>query len=378
MRHSRTNVFRDWVGAIVAIGKKELIHSSRRDQFLRAVLITQSIEIGGMAWIDLTVRDLPTVAVDQDRTSESRELLQRIAATHTLKFEYLTTSVEQARGHIRAGRAKAAIIVPPDYGRARSRGGEASILALVDGSDSMSSMQASNAINGVATRMNVDAGLELEGSRVTARSILLFNPRGDTSNYLLPGLLAMILANWYMSSGLSTILREREAGTLDRLLMTPLSASALILGKLIPWVIIGIINGLAYLLVAHYGFGVPMRGSLVLLVITLTMYVLTSVALGAAIAAGARNSSQAFSTVFYVAYPVTWFSGIVYPLASLPTWALPIAYALPQTHFIEIARAICLRGAMERDLLPHLLYLSIAPIFLSALATQRFSRTLMQ
>jgi ABC-2 type transport system permease protein len=375
----RVKALRAVWSAFWAIARKEVLHV--RMGALSMLILMQCMDFGMMAWIDVTIRDLPTVLVDQDHTAESREFIARVRATHTFKIKYLTSSTEQARGHLRAGRAKAAIVIPPDYGRARSAGTTAQILALVDGSDAATGGQVTGAIEGLAASMDLIARTEEIGPRpptIESHSVLLFNPEGRTANFMLPGLLGIILGSGYSYRSLWGLLSEREAGNLERLLMTPISYTGLVLGKIAPWFAMGVVNALVYCLVIRWGFGVPLRGSTALLLLSIALYVLTVVSLGSFIGAGAGSVNDAFALWGFIPLLSTFLSGYIFPLASIPKPLLLVAYALPHTHFIELMRGICLRGASAADLAPHLAFLAIAPIVLTIGSARRFSRSVMQ
>lgn len=366
--------------AFWAIAYKEFVQASRNKAMLRLLITLQILDFTMLAWIDITVRNMPAAIVDQDHSSESRELIERITATGTFDIKYLTSSTEQARSHIRSGRARAAIVIPPDYGRLRAAGAEARILALVDGSDSSSSNQAITSIEGVAARMNLMAQHEVvqPTSFITPHAVLMFNPQGRMTSFMLPGLLAIILGSGYGYLAVRGLAGERDGGNLERLLMTPMSYTGLILGKLAPYFIMGVLNGCIYLLVMRWGFGVPIRGNIVLLVVVMTLYVLTVLSLGSFLAAGAANSGEAMGKWNLINFPTLMLTGYIFPLSSLPKLLLPISYLLPATHFIELMRGICLRGASAYELAPDILYLIFAPIVFTLLAARKFSQTIMQ
>ena len=367
--------------AFWAIAYKEVLHLARDTNKIRRMFFVQLLTFAMLATIDLAIKNVPTVVVDQDRTAESRELAARLTATHTFDIRYTTTSTEQARGHIRAGRARVAVVIPPDYSRMRTAGEEAQILALVDGADSAASSQAIGALEGVTSRMNVEARQEViasETSTAIPHVDLLFNPLRLVSSFMLPGGLAMILGLAYARFVAISITRERDSGNLERLLMTPIDYRGLILGKVAPWFLIAVLNGLLYLLAIRFGFGVPIRGSIVLLLGCLLLYILTVLSAGAFIGAGSRGTGEAMGVIGFLSLPSMFLSGYLFPLSSLPKALLLISYGQPQTHFIEIMRGICLRGASARELAPHLAYLVIAPIFFTLGAARRFSRTIMK
>lgn len=361
--------------AIWAIAYKEYLQVLRSGA-MRKHLTFQTLEFAMVAWINIAVRDMPAVIVDRDRTVESRQFVQALEATQVFRATLATTSAEHAREEIKAGRAKVAVVIPPDYSRLRASGSTATVLALVDGADAASSSQAMTALDGVTARMNLQVVPEAvdRSSTLVAHSILLFNPQGRTSTFLLPGLLAVNLAFGYLKMIMRGLTAERAGGTLDRLLMTHLDSTGLVLGKIVAYFIIGLINALLFLLVFRFGFDLPMRGSVALLVLATALYVLTVLSLGAFIAAGVETMGQANATATLLLVPSVTLSGFIFPLSSVPKFLLPVAYALPQTHFIEIVRGICLRGADASELAPAFMYLAVAPIVLVIGASIRFTK----
>lgn len=370
--------------AFWGIAYKEFVQAFRNKGALRMLCILQVMDFVMLAWIDTSIRSMPTVIVDQDHTAESRKLTERLRATQIFDTTYTTSSTEQARGHIRAGRAKVAIVIPSDYARMRASGGEARILALIDGSEQNLARQAAATVQGLAAQMNVEAQVESaqelveDQGGVTTHPMLLYNPQGSNALFMLPGLLAIMLGNGYSFFAMNGLTRERDGGNLERLLMTPMNYNGLILGKLAPWFLMGILNSIIYMLVIRWGFQVPIRGSLVLLMTAITLFTLTSLAFGSFAASGAKNGGEAMLIWGLVLLPTTMLTGYVFPLSCVPKFLLPISYALPHTHFIEVMRGVCLRGASASELAPHLIYLVVAPVVLTVLAARRFARSVMQ
>ncbi|HSO34017.1 MAG TPA: ABC transporter permease [Labilithrix sp.] len=369
----------------LAIARKEFLHFLRNKAMLRVVLFMQGLQVVSLGFIDMTARDLPTVVVDQDQSSFSRELVQKLRATKTFDIRFTTSSIEQGREHVRAGRTKVALVIPPDFHRDRASHRTARIMALVDGSDSVSSGQAIAAINGMAAQIAVveegtasDAVIAQRGAAVPIEphSILLFNPTGETSIFMLPALCAFILGNLYMALSASALVREREQGTLERLIMTPMSFTGFMLGKLAPYLVIGLVNAAGLLLLMSVVFHVPIRGSLLLLYAALSLYLLTMLALGVYQAAGASSAQELGMRQGFLTFPILYLSGYLFPLSSIPKWLLPVSYALPPTHMIEIMRGLALRGAGVEHLWTHLLFMVVAPAILLTLAVRKFKSTI--
>lgn len=362
--------------AIWAIVYKEYIQAIRGKDALRRMLTFQVLMFLMLAWLDTTVRNMPAVIVDQDHTAESRLLVERLRATNTFKIKYSTSSRDQAREHIRAGRAKVAVVIPPEYARLRASGAPTKLSVLVDGSDSPTSAQAVAAVDGAIARLNLEAEEQSIDAtpKVVAHSVLLFNPTGSMSSFMLPGLLAISLGIGYSGIGMRRLIAERMGGNLERLLMTPLNYTGLIIGKLLPYLAIGMVNTALYICVMRWGFGVPIRGNLGVLMLGTFLYLFTVLALGTLAASGAKHYGEASAIWTLTNLPSIALSGYIFPLSSLPKPLLVISYAIPQTYFIEVTRGVCLRGASLSELAPSFVYLAVAPVVFSVVAAIRFKR----
>lgn len=362
-----------WFRSANIIARKEFMQIGRNKMFLRGIVLAQFVQLMMLGFLETQTRNLPMVIVDQDHSSESRALIAKLSHTTIFEVKYITHSVSDARDLIRAGHAKAGVIIPADYRTKRAAKGVAPLLALVDGSDASASSQAVSAINGLMSDIGGAEGREAgkgEGGGIKAHSITLFNPQGRNANYMLPGLLVMMLGAM-MNIPMHNILRERESGTLERLLMTPLSYWGLMLGKVFPAFVIGMVNGAIVLGAMRWIFEVPVRGSLLLIFMAIALYLLTISAIGLLL--GSTGSGmEAAQKSMYLNLPNMFLSGYVFPLSGIPTLLQPIAYVLPATHMIEIMRASIMRDASLTDILPHVLYLTLVPILVIWFAVRQF------
>jgi ABC-2 type transport system permease protein len=266
------------------------------------------------------------------------------------------------------------VVIPPNYGRNRASGENASILALIDGSEGAMSTQASASINGLAVQMGLQSATEMVPA-IAAHSTLLFNPTANTALLMLPGLLPILLWGCWSMLG-TTIARERDDGNLDRLLVSPMSYVGLLAGQITPAFLFASANGLGYIAVMRFALGVPIKGSVVGLCIALVLYVASFLSIAAFMAAP-TDQRRAGLSLALLGLPNTLLTGLCFPLSSLPKALLPVSYALPQTHFIEIMRGICLRGSTVLELGPHFLFLLVLPVVFFAAGAWRFSRSVM-
>jgi ABC-2 type transport system permease protein len=298
--------------------------------------------------------------------------MDTMRATKTFEIASVTTSPERARAEIAQGTVRVGVIIPPDYHDRRAHRENAQFLVLIDGSDSNVSAQALAAINGLVAQANFDAtGVH---PVISAQPIVLFNPEGRTANYIIPGLIAILLQLAALILASIAIVREREQGTMEQLLVTPISPSGLVLGKLAPYLVIGIVEMAMILALMRFGFGVPINGSLLFLFATAVVYLFALLALGLTISMGAQTSMQAMQSSQMLLLPSIFLSGYIFPVAGLPKVLYYIGRALPATHMIDIMRGAVLRSAGPFDLLPSLLALFAISTVLVTISIRRVRR----
>ena len=358
--------------SFVAIVRKEFKHIFRDRGTLALFFMLPVVQLSLFGFLDQNVKNLPTVIVDQDSTRASRELIDQLRATKTFAIATITNSPAQARAMIAQGTARIGVMIPPDFHDKRARHDNAQFLVLIDGSDSNVSAQALASINGLAAAQNFDAARAL-GARpvLSAQPIVLFNPGGRTANYIIPGLVAILLQLAAMVLASIAIVREREQGTMEQLLVTPIHPVGLVLGKLAPYLVIGIVEMALILLLMRWGFDVPIEGSLVFVFATAVMYLFALLALGLTISMRAQTQMQATQMSQLLLLPSIFLSGYIFPVAGLPRVLYWIGRALPATHMIDVMRGAVLRSAGPWDLLPSLLALAAIGVVLVTLSISR-------
>jgi ABC-2 type transport system permease protein len=302
----------------------------------------------------------------------SRELIDQLQATGTFSVDRVTQSADEAREEVIAGRARVGIAIPPDFHDKRAKGESADILVLIDGSDSTVSAQAMASVSGLASSVSLNAiqqNVKVPPA-LSVQSIVLFNPNGRTANYIIPGLIAIMLQLVAIFLTAVAFVRERERGTLEQLLVTPIQPLGLMLGKLTPYLIIGIVEMALILLIMRFGFSVPIRGSLTFLFAMALVYLFSLLALGLFISTRAETQAQAQQMAQMFVLPSIFLSGYIFPSAGLPPVLYAIGRVLPATHMIEIMRGVVLRNAGPLELLPNVLALiaiSVALVWASVL-----------
>jgi len=367
--------------SFVAIFRKEFLHITRDRSTMMVALTIPIFQMVLFGFIDQTVNDLPTVVVDQDNSSESRELMDQLRATGTFAIRRITSNPRAAREEIAAGRARVGVVIPPDYHDKRARGTGAKVLVLIDGSDSTVSAQALAAVTGIAANVSLEEVSERARNSTTSpdpplstQPIILFNPDGRTANYIIPGLVAIMLQIVAIVLTAIAIVRERERGTLEQLLVTPIDPLGLMLGKLAPYLAIGIVETAIILAVMRFGFSVPIQGSLVFLFAMALVYLFALLALGLFISTRAQTQAQAQQMAQFFFLPSIFLSGYIFPTAGLPVILYAIGRVLPATHMIEIMRGIVLRNAGPRELMPNVAALIVISVVLVWASVRRFRK----
>jgi len=362
-----------------AVLRKEAIQMKRDSGTLRFALMVPVFQLVLFGLIDTNVKHVPTVVLDQSHTAQSRELIRDFVNTGYFDVVEMVPSRALLRERIVAGRASVGLEIPPDYARARLEQRPADFLVLIDGSDSTVSGATLAAANGVA----LNRSLEEMRSRVGATDPplrpfpqLLFNPDSRSANLLIPGLVAILLTFSGTLLAAFSIVRERERGTLEQLMVTPVSPVAVMLGKLLPYLVLGFVQLLVILGLMTTVFGVPVHGDVLLLLGLSTIYLFALLSLGLLVSSRARTQMEAIQIAQMFLLPSIMLSGYIFPLASLPTPLRVFARFLPATHYIAISRGIIIRGAGFVDLWPNVVALLAIAVVLVAGSARAFRKTI--
>jgi ABC-2 type transport system permease protein len=354
-----------------SVFRKEFLHIIRDSGTLRLAISLPVMQLLLFGFIDQTVHDVKTVIVDQDRSAESRLLMDQLTASKTFKITRVTASPNEARELIRAGTVRVGVVIPPDYRDALIRGELAQILVLIDGSDSTVSAQALASINGLVAQKNLVKAEEIGSPRgVAAQPILMFNPEGRTANYLIPGLAAVVIFIVAVALTSTAIVREREKGTLEQLLVTPVHPLGLMLGKLGPYLFVALLEFAMVLTLMRFVFSVPIAGSVFLLFTVALVYLFSLLSLGLLISTRAKTQTEALQMSQMSMLPSIFLSGYIFPFEGLPVVLKGIGLILPVTHMIAIMRGVVLRNAGIADLWPHMAALAGTSLVLVFLASR--------
>ena len=360
--------------SFLAIFQKEFVHLRRDRSTLGIALMVPLFQLVLFGFIDQNVKHLPTTIVDQDHSQQSRELMDKLRATATFDIVTVTSDAQHGREEIRSGRSRVAIVIPPDFHDDRAHGRKARILVLIDGSDSTASSQALASVNGLMANENLvlAGGGKAPEPVVGAQPIILFNPAGRTANYIIPGLVAILLQ--IVAVILTSLALVRERGTLEQLLVTPINPTGLMLGKLAPYLVVGIFEMALVLTAMRWGFNVPIQGSLVFLFSMALIYLFAILAMGLFISTRAQTQAAAMQAGQMLLLPSIFLSGYIFPASGLPPVLYWIGRCLPATHMIAIMRGVVLRNAGPIDLLPNVAALVGMSVLLVWLSVRRFSK----
>lgn len=360
-----------------AILTKEVIHI-RRDPATRFVLAIPLVELLLFGYaIDTNVKNVPTVVFDLNRDAESRELINEFENTRYFRIVGEVHSDEELRNAIVSGRAKVGIKFPPDYSTNLVNGRPAQVQVLIDGSESTTALQVLSSSQQIGFLKSLRRqGLAIDQFSIDIRPRLLFNPNLESVNFFVPGLIGIILQLVTVFLTAFAIVRERERGTLEQLLVTPVSKGGLILGKLLPYTVIGFGQTGLVLLLMVFLFGVPIHGSVALLLILSGVFLVPALGIGIVISTFAKNQGEAMQMSLMVMLPSILLSGFIFPRESMPTIIYLIGLFIPATYYLEILRGIILRGAGIAVLWDEAVVLVGFGIFFMVLSAVRFKKHL--
>lgn len=371
----RSNPFR----GLVPIMRKEAIHLSRDPMALFFTVLIPMIQLLMIGFaINTNVRNIATVVYDAAQTQESGRLLDRFVNSDDFKILKYVDSEDDLNREIIAGRARVGIKIPPEYSRRLLAGQTASVLVLVDGSDSSVAGEALNVSNAIALRESLERAISIsaipQALAVEARPKVLFNPDSRSANFLIPGMIAVLMQMMTVLLTAIAIVRERERGTLEQLYMTPIKPLGLMVGKIIPYAAVAYAELCLLLGFMRWAFGVPIRGSFFLLLLLVTPFILTMLGFGLLISTRAKSYQEATQSAFGTMMPSIFLSGYIFPIDTMPQFFQWISQIIPTTYLIQIFRGIILRGADLQDLWKQGLILTVMAIWMVTIAALRFRK----
>jgi ABC-2 type transport system permease protein len=325
--------------------------------------------------IQTEVRHLPTVVLDESSSQQSRALIDRMVNTGNFDLVGIVADREALKAEIESGRARTAIVVPPDYARDLLRGRTAHAQVIVDAADPMAS---SAALSGAALAGQAEAVERMPTMRALPLDVRVrpwYNPDLRSSTYIVPGIIGVLLSMTLVLITSMAIVRERERGTLEQLVVTPIARTSIMLGKLAPFLLIGYVQITVVLLLGRLVFHVPIRGSLFELYLLSFPFMVASLGVGLLLSTMVKTQAQAVQLGFFYMMPNILLSGFMFPRIAMPAPAQWIGAALPLTYYLDVLRGVLIKGVPFTQLLDEGIILSLFGVALIALAVQRFHKT---
>jgi ABC-2 type transport system permease protein len=367
----------------LSLVRKEFLHilRDRRTLFVMFMMpIIQLVLLGYAATTD--IEHLSTAVVDGDRSAASRELIDAYRASNYFDIIRYVESERQLEYLVDSGQVKAGLVIPAAYGDAVAKGDQAQVAFVIDGSDpsvantvfaASQSVGQSQSMRIMERTLGIDPD-DLPGVQVRPR--VWYNPEMKSANFMIPGLMGMVL---YFLTALFTsmsIVREREQGTIEQLIVTPIKPLELIIGKIVPYVFIAFISVLEVLAIGVFWFGVPIKGSLGLLLGLSALFLLTSLGIGIFISSLANTQQEAMLLTFLTLFPSIFLAGFFFPIEAMPEWLQVITYVVPLRYMLVVLRGIIVKGVGLEILRQQVLALVIFGIAIMLLAATRFRKKL--
>ena len=371
---------------LLSLIRKEFIQIIRDPRTVGLIVfipIIQLFLLGYSATSD--VRNIPLVVFDQNRTPASRELLDAYRAADYFSIKYDVDSEDELRDLIQIGTAGIGIIIPPDYSESISGDEQAHVAIVIDGSDPSIANTALNAARLIgqsfATEIQIER-LHRKGIPVDLdpplemHTLIWYNPDLIDAYYMVPGIIAMILYSITAILTANAVVRERERGTIEQLIVTPLRPWELIVGKIIPYASFAIFNTIEILVLGYLFFGVPIRGSILLIFLLSTLFLISSLAIGLLVSVIANTQQEAMLTVFMTLLPSIFLSGFFFPLEAMPKVLQGVSYIFPLRYYMSIIRSLLLKGSGVMEMKNDVIALVIFAAVLMVLAATRFKKRL--
>ena len=367
----------------LAVMRKEFINIFRDPRTLAVMFLIPIIQLVLLGYAATTdVDHISTAVFDQDRTAQSRELIETYRASGYFDINYYVASEEALSRLIDGGKARAGLLVPVGYSKDLAREGMAQVSVVIDGSDPSIANAALSAATAVGQAKSAEIVQQMMGidpdeqPGLEVRPRVWYNPELSSTNFMIPGLIGTVMQ--FLTTFLTSmaIVRERERGTIEQLIVTPLKSYELIIGKLVPYVVIAFGDTLEVLAVGSFWFGVPIHGSLWLLLALSVLALMTSLGLGLFISTVSNTQQESMLLSYFIMLPSIFLSGFMFPIAAMPKVLQYFSYAVPLTYFLVIVRGIMLKGIGLELLADQVIAMAVFGVILLMLSAARFRKRL--
>ncbi|HVN16845.1 MAG TPA: ABC transporter permease [Anaerolineales bacterium] len=373
------------ISRLVSIIRKEFIQIFRDPRTLMLIIVMPILQLFLLGYAATTdVKNISLAVWDQSQTAQSRALLDAFRAANYFNISYAVSSEPEYRSLIESGKIRAVLIIPPDYDQHLLQG-NAQVSMVLDGSDATvggTALSVARLIGqSYATKVMSDqAALSGRSASLTppldVRTQVWYNPDLIAAYFNVPAVIGMIL--YFITTLLTatSIVRERERGTIEQLIVTPIRSWELVLGKILPYIILAFIDTIEILVIGHWWFGVPVRGDIGLILLLSGLFVLSSLGIGLFASTIANTQQEAMITVMVTMLPSIFLSGFFFPIDAMPQFLQIISYAVPLRYYLVIIRALLLKGVGVAAIQNEIIALSLFALFILGVASLRFRKRL--
>ncbi len=366
---------------LLALVVKEFLQLKRDKISLRMMVMIPLMQtfIFGYA-INYDVKHLKTVVLDESRSFDSRELVAKMTATEYFDVIGSVTSLAELRQQMDAGRVVCALVIDREFGRDRHRGTAAHAFLVVNASDTTTATQAMSIAAGISNQLSIQtlakkAGWKERMLPVDLRVRPWYNPDLRTATFIIPGLLGLVLTFTLIQYTALALVRERERGTLEQLQVTPVTRFEIIVGKILPFLLIGLLQMTLIVGLMVFAFDVPIVGSVLQLYLASILFIAAVLGLGMLLSTMAKTQMQAIQLSFIFLLPSVFLSGYVFPIEGMPPFFRALTYLIPLKYYLLLVRGIVLRGASITQLWEPLLSLALFTLVIIGAAVARFKKT---
>jgi ABC-2 type transport system permease protein len=362
---------------IIAILKKEFGQLFKDRRLLPIVFVAPVLQLTLLGFAaSLDVKNISMVVCDLDKSAESRSMIQKFTNSGYFTMEYATEEYSAIQQYIDDNKVTMALVIPPRFGDKVLRREPARIQVILDGSEGNTAAISMGYVNQIIIGASTQILTEVLGGRAPAGRVdpevrAWYNPSLKSRNFMVPGVLVLILLITTTNLTAMAIVKEKEVGTLEQLMVTPIRSGELILGKLFPFIIVGMTNVCVVLTVMVFGFGIPIKGSVLLLFVLTGTFLMTSLGVGLFVSTISKTQQQAMMTaIFFVMMPMMYISGFVFPIENMPMPLQYLSLLIPMRYYLVVVRSIILKGVGLDVLWPQavmLLTMGLAILVASAL-----------
>jgi ABC-2 type transport system permease protein len=363
------------------MARKELIQLRRDRRMLPMIILSPVLQlfIYGYA-ISTTVSNISTAVYDMDHSPASRAIIRSVGSSGYFDLNYYVSSPRALNDVIDKGQATIALVIPVDFGKQLSRSTPGRIQLVVDGSDPNTATTALGYLQAIfrtyAQAILIQRSEHPPQGGVDARLRVWYNPTLESRNYMVPGIIAIIMLQIAMNLTATSLVRERERGTIEQLIVTPIKRWELVAGKVIPYAAIGYLDVFLVMLAGTQIFKVPVLGSIPLLLLLTGVFLLTALGIGLFVSSVSKNQQQATMAISFIMLPNFLLSGFFYPTANMPPFIQVLTYFIPLRYYLVIVRSIFLKGAGIAILWPEVLAMGVLGMLIFTGAVFTFKKKL--